>query len=62
MVGTVVLTTVAAMPIGAAAGVAVLSAVAAAFAEWLPVKKLDDNFVVPLLTGGVATLLLALFA
>ncbi len=37
---------------------ALATALAAAVAEWLPVKRLDDNFVMPLLTGGVATILL----
>ena len=62
LVGWGVLTQVVGLGLGAAAAVAVPSAAAAAVAEWLPVKRLDDNFVVPILTGGVATVLLALVA
>ncbi|MGE0712873.1 MAG: diacylglycerol/polyprenol kinase family protein [Planctomycetota bacterium] len=43
----------------AAAGVACVAALAAAFAEWCPInKKMDDNFTVPIFTGGVASLAL----
>ncbi|HBP17701.1 MAG TPA: hypothetical protein DEA08_07905, partial [Planctomycetes bacterium] len=39
----------------AAFGVATLTAVAAAFAEWLPLnKKMDDNFTVPLISSAAA--------
>lgn len=37
-----------------------VTALAAAFAEWLPIKKLDDNFRMPLIAGAVATLMFAL--
>ena len=34
----------------------------AAVAEWLPLKKVDDNFTVPLMTGAMAALLLSVVA
>lgn len=45
-----------------ALGVAVAVAFAAAFAEWLPIKGIDDNFVVPLVTGAAASGVLNLVA
>lgn len=62
VVGVALLAGVQAMPLQTAVPMAVLTALAAAVAEWLPVKKLDDNFVMPLLTGGVATILLGVLA
>jgi dolichol kinase len=58
--GTILLTTAAGMALPLAAGVAFATAVTAAVAEWLPLKKLDDNFTVPILTGAMAAFLLAL--
>ncbi|RMG07996.1 MAG: hypothetical protein D6731_22680 [Planctomycetota bacterium] len=58
--GTALLIGVGGLPPASAVLVASVSAVAAAFAEWLPLKKVDDNFTVPLLSGAVATLLLSL--
>lgn len=48
------------LAIGPALLVAGCAAVAAAFAEWLPIKGVDDNFVVPLVTGAAAAGLLAI--
>jgi diacylglycerol kinase (CTP) len=59
VVGTILL--IAAGGIGplAAVTIASVSAVTAAVAEWLPIKRVDDNFTVPLMTGAMAALLLA---
>jgi dolichol kinase len=40
-------------------GVAALSALFAAFGEWLPLRGVDDNFSVPLVTAGLTTLALS---
>jgi dolichol kinase len=58
LVGTVILVGLGGLTLGTAVLVAVLSGIAAAFAEWLPIKKVDDNFTMPLVTGAVASLLL----
>ena len=58
--GTILLVGTAGVAPLSALGLAFATAVAAAFAEALPIKKVDDNFVVPLLAGGAATALLAL--
>jgi len=61
VVGYVLLTLLAGLTPAVALPVALGTGLAAAFAEALPSKRIDDNFVVPLLTGGVATLLLNVF-
>jgi dolichol kinase len=49
------------VPLGAAVALAAGSAAIAAFAEWLPIKGLDDNFVVPIAASAAgAGLLLVL--
>jgi dolichol kinase len=60
VVCSVVLATAGGLSVPAAIAVATVSGAVAAFAEWLPIKEVDDNFTVPLLTGAAATLLLAL--
>lgn len=60
LVGAIVLTFVAKLPVGSAILVAGVSGITAAVAEWLPLKKVDDNFTVPILTGAIATLMLGL--
>jgi diacylglycerol kinase (CTP) len=47
---------------GSIALLACVVAVAGAVAEWLPIKGVDDNFVVPILAGGAGTAILALIA
>jgi dolichol kinase len=42
--------------------VAAVTAAVAAFSEWLPIKGVDDNFIVPLATSGAGAALLALLA
>jgi diacylglycerol kinase (CTP) len=60
VVGTIVLITAENLPVGSAILVATVSGITAAVAEWLPIKKIDDNFTVPILTGALATLMLGL--
>lgn len=61
LVGSLLLVFTAGMAAAPAIGIAAATGLTAAVAEWLPInKKLDDNFVMPLLTGAVATLLLTL--
>ena len=49
-----------AMAFGPMVLLACVVAVAGAFAEWLPIKGVDDNFVVPILAGGAGAAVLAL--
>jgi len=53
-------TTGAGLAVGAALVVAGAAAFVAAFAEWLPVKGVDDNFVMPIVTGLATAGLLTL--
>lgn len=53
-------TTGTGLALGAALVVAGAAAFAAAFAEWLPVKGVDDNFVMPIVTGLATAGLLTL--
>ncbi|MBX3469654.1 MAG: hypothetical protein KF878_22510 [Planctomycetes bacterium] len=45
---------------GAIVLLAAVTGLVAAFAEWLPIKGVDDNFVVPLAAGGAGAAMLAL--
>ncbi|MEZ6188503.1 MAG: hypothetical protein R3F62_26320 [Planctomycetota bacterium] len=55
--GGIALGTLAPLALPALALLAIGGAAAAAFSEWLPLRGLDDNFVVPVITGGAITLL-----
>lgn len=57
LLGGQALGTLAPLALPAIAFLAIGGALAAAFSEWLPLRGLDDNFVVPVVTGGVITLL-----
>jgi dolichol kinase len=61
--GTLLLTLRFGLSPVAAVAVATVAAVAAAVAEWCPINsKMDDNFTVPIVTGGVAALALSALA
>jgi len=57
LLGGQALGTMIPMSLPVIAYLAIGGAVAAAFAEWLPLRGLDDNFVVPVVAGGVITLM-----
>ena len=58
--GIALLTLVGGLSLGVAALIAAPTALAAAFAEWLPIKRVDDNFIVPIVSGAAAAGLFAL--
>lgn len=60
VVGTVFFATLAGAPLAVALGVGAASALAASFAEWLPIKSVDDNFILPLVGAAAITPLLGL--
>lgn len=50
------------LAVGPMVALACVVAIAGAFAEWLPIKGVDDNFVVPILAGGAGAAVLAFVA
>ena len=60
VLGSVILLSLTPIPALTAIGLASAIALVAAFAEWLPVKWIDDNMRIPLIAGAAGTFLFAL--